>query len=126
MKIIFPSAVLDHFYNPRNCGEIIPADSMGMEEDSGRGIVIKFFIRVKNGVVSETKFKTFGCITSIACASVATELANGKSLEGVLDLSYKDIAEALGGLPEEKMHCSHLAISALHKTIWDYLRRRDL
>lgn len=126
MKIISTSTVLDHFYSPRNCGDIAHADSIGIEEDAERGIVIKFFIKVGNEVVSEIKFKTFGCITSIACASAATELAKGKKLEEALTLSYEDISGALGGIPKEKIHCSHLAISALHKALRNYLNRREL
>jgi nitrogen fixation NifU-like protein len=109
--------VLDHFYNPRNCGEIVPADGTGIAEAANRGIVVKFTVKAMDGVIADIKFKTFGCVTSIASASITTEMAKGKTPEEALALSYDDISKALGGVPREKHYCCRLTISALRDAI---------
>lgn len=117
--------ILDHFYNPRNCGEIPNPDGVGYERIEEHGIAHKITIKVKDGRISDIKFKTAGCISSIASASVMTELVKGKRIEEALSLSEEDVSQALDGLPKEKMYCGELAVSTLHRAIQDHLSKRD-
>lgn len=115
--------ILDHFENPRNCGEIQEANGIGHAGKPSRGITIKMSVKVEKGVIKDVKFKTAGCALSIASASMVTELVKGVTMEEALFLSPKDISQALGGIPEEKMHCSELAVGALYKALADYCTR---
>lgn len=119
--------ILDHFAHPRNAGELPDADGVGTVGHPACGDVVRIYIKVeqKNGqkVISKATFKTFGCTTAIATSSIATELIQGKTIEDAMKIKNKDVAEALGGLPPIKMHCSVLAEDALHAAIADYKRK---
>lgn len=120
---MYSEKVMDHFMNPRNVGEIPDADGIGMEGNPTCGDVMKIFIKVENGRIIDAKFKTFGCGASIAVSSMVTEMVKGKTLEEALQISKETVAEALGGLPPQKMHCSNLGADALKKAIEDYRSR---
>ena len=120
---MYSDLVMDHFTNPRNVGEIPDADGVGMEGNPVCGDVMKIYIKVENGRIKDAKFKTLGCGAAIATSSMVTEMVKGKTLEEAKEISNKAVAEALGGLPPVKMHCSNLAADALHKAIEDYLSK---
>ncbi|MCG8400939.1 MAG: Fe-S cluster assembly scaffold protein NifU [Firmicutes bacterium] len=117
---MYTEKVMEHFENPRNVGEIADADGVGQVGNPTCGDIMKIYIKVNDQKISDIKFKTFGCGAAIATSSVVTELAKGKTIEEALQLSNKAVAEALGGLPPKKMHCSNLAADALHAAIKDY------
>ena len=117
---MYSEKVMDHFTNPRNVGEIENADGVGLVGNPVCGDVMKLFIKVEDGKIADVKFKTFGCGAAIATSSMVTEMVIGKTLEEALAISNKAVAEALDGLPPNKMHCSNLAADALHKAIEDY------
>jgi len=119
----YSDKVMEHFMNPRNVGEIPDADGVGTVGNPVCGDIMKMFIKVKDNVIEDVKFKTFGCGAAIATSSMATELIKGKSIEDALTLTNKAVAEALGGLPAVKMHCSVLAEEAVQAAIDDYLRK---
>lgn len=123
---MYSEKVMDHFMNPRNVGEIPDADGIGMEGNPTCGDVMKIFIKVENGRIIDAKFKTFGCGASIAVSSMVTEMVKGKTLEEALQISKETVAEALGGLPPQKMHCSNLGADALRKAIEDYRSRHPV
>jgi nitrogen fixation NifU-like protein len=120
---MYSEKVMDHFSNPRNVGEIPDADGIGEVGNPTCGDIMKIFIKVKDGVIDDIKFKTFGCGAAIATSSMVTELVKGKTIDEALKISNKTVAEALDGLPSKKMHCSNLAADALHKAIEDYRNR---
>ena len=111
---------MDHFMNPRNVGEIENASGVGTVGNAKCGDIMKIFIKVENDVIVDVKFKTFGCGAAIATSSRATEMVMGKTLDEALSITNKMVAESLGGLPAEKIHCSVLAEEALHAAIQDY------
>jgi len=117
---MYSDLVMEHFRNPRNVGEIKDADGVGMVGNPVCGDVMKMMIKVQENRIVDVKFQTFGCGAAIATSSIATEMVMGKTLEEALELSNKAVAEALGGLPPTKMHCSNLAADAIHKAIDDY------
>jgi len=117
---MYSDLVMEHFRNPRNVGEIPDADGVGMVGNPVCGDVMKMMIKVHDDRIADIKFQTFGCGAAIATSSIATEIVKGKTLEEALSLSNKAVAEALGGLPPAKMHCSNLAADAIHKAIEDY------
>ncbi|MDH7501006.1 MAG: Fe-S cluster assembly scaffold protein NifU [candidate division NC10 bacterium] len=117
---MYTEKVMDHFTNPRNVGEIENADGVGLVGNPVCGDVMKLFIKVEDGRIADAKFKTFGCGAAIATSSMVTEMVKGKTLEEALTISNKAVAEALDGLPPNKMHCSNLAADALHKAVEDY------
>lgn len=112
--------ILDHFENPRNCGEIQQANGIGYAGKPAKGITTKMSVKVEKGVIRDIRFKTAGCALSIASASMVTELVKGATMEEALFLSPADVSQALGGIPEEKMHCSELAVDALYSALTDY------
>jgi len=112
--------VMDHFANPRNVGEIPDADGIGEVGNPVCGDMMTFYIKVKNNRIDDVKFKTFGCGAAIAVSSMVSEMAKGMTLEEAMQISNKDVAEQLGGLPENKLHCSNLGADALHKAIENY------
>ncbi|MDZ7372638.1 MAG: Fe-S cluster assembly scaffold protein NifU [candidate division KSB1 bacterium] len=116
--------VLDHFLNPRNVGTLEDADGVGKVGNPVCGDVMQFFIRVEGDRIVEARFRTFGCGAAIATSSMVTEMVKGKSLREALSISNRAVAEALGGLPPQKMHCSNLAADALRAAIEDYCRRQ--
>ncbi|HPZ43609.1 MAG TPA: Fe-S cluster assembly scaffold protein NifU [Bacillota bacterium] len=122
---MYTEKVMDHFTNPRNVGEIPDADGVGEVGNPACGDIMKIYIKVKDNIIEDIKFKTFGCGAAIATSSMVTEMAKGKSLEEALELSNKQVAEALDGLPPVKMHCSNLAADALHAAINDYRKKQS-
>ena len=118
---MYTEKVMDHFTNPRNVGEIQDADGVGMVGNPICGDVMKITIKVEGDRIKDAKFKTFGCGAAIAVSSMVTELVLGKTVEEALEISNKAVADALGGLPPKKMHCSNLGADALRKAIEDYL-----
>ena len=112
--------VIDHFQNPRNVGVIEDADGVGKVGSPVCGDLMEIFIKVDNSHIADIKFRTFGCGAAIASGSMASEMIKGKSLAEAEALTDEDVARALGGLPEKKMHCSNLAASTLHQAIEDY------
>jgi nitrogen fixation NifU-like protein len=117
----YSDTVMDHFMNPRNVGEIENADGVGEVGNPVCGDMMTFYIDVDDeDRIKDVKFKTFGCGAAIAVSSMVSEMAKGKTLDEALVISRQDVAEQLGGLPENKMHCSNLGADALHKAIEDY------
>jgi len=119
----YSAKVMDHFANPRNVGEFPDADGVGEVGNPACGDIMKMSIKVKDNVIVDVKFKTFGCGAAIATSSISTEMIKGKSVEDALKLTNKAVAEALGGLPPAKMHCSVLAEEAIEAAIDDYLKK---
>lgn len=117
---MYSEKVMDHFTNPRNVGEMEDADGIGEEGNPVCGDAMKIFIKVKDDVITDLKFQTFGCASAIAVSSMVTEMAKGMTLEEASKITKASLAEALDGLPPQKMHCSNLGADALHKAIEDY------
>lgn len=117
---MYTDKVMDHFQNPRNVGEISDADGVGEVGNAVCGDIMKIYLKVEDDRIADVKFKTFGCGAAIATSSMVTEMVKGKTLEEALQITNKAVAEALDGLPPQKMHCSNLAADALHKAIEDY------
>ncbi|PIP67863.1 MAG: Fe-S cluster assembly scaffold protein NifU [Candidatus Omnitrophica bacterium CG_4_9_14_0_2_um_filter_42_8] len=120
----YSEKVMDHFKNPRNVGEIPDADGVGNVGNPVCGDIMRLYIKVKDRIIVDAKFKTFGCGAAIATSSMVTEIVKGKSIDEALKISNKAVAEALGGLPKIKMHCSVLAEEALKSAIEDYLKKK--
>jgi nitrogen fixation NifU-like protein len=116
----YSEKVMDHFMNPRNVGEIEDADGVGSEGNPVCGDMMSFYIKVDDNRLSDVKFKTFGCGAAIACSSMVSEMAKGKTLEEAKKITNADVAAELEGLPKNKLHCSNLGADALHKAIEDY------
>ena len=121
--MLYSEKVMDHFQNPRNVGKMDDADGVGEVGNAVCGDIMKMYIKVKDGIITDVKFNTFGCGSAIATSSMATEMIKGKPIEEALRLSNKAVAEALDGLPPVKMHCSVLAEEALRSAIADYYKR---
>jgi len=121
---LYSDIVMDHFANPRNVGEIEDADGVGEVGNPVCGDMMTFYIKVgPDRTLEDVKFKTFGCGAAIAVSSMVSEMAKGKTIDEALKISRKDVAQELGGLPDNKMHCSNLGADALHKAIEDYLEK---
>ena len=121
----YSEKVMDHFQNPRNVGEIKDADGTGEIGNPVCGDMMSFYIKVKNNIIEDVKFKTFGCGAAIAVSSMVSEMAKGKTLDEALQITNASVAKELGGLPANKMHCSNLGADALHKAIEDYKKRQE-
>jgi len=124
--MIYSEKVMDHFMHPRNVGEIENADGVGEVGNPKCGDIMKIYLKIENDVVTDAKFKTFGCGSAIASSSMATELIKGKKVDEAWELTNKAVAEALDGLPPVKMHCSVLAEEGIHKAINDYRVKKGL
>ena len=122
----YSEKVLEHFRNPRNVGEITDADGVGTVGNPICGDLLTLYIKVKEGKISDIKFKTFGCGAAIATSSMITELAKDKTLEEALKITRDDVANALEGLPPIKMHCSNLAAEGLKEAIKDYYSKTGI
>jgi nitrogen fixation NifU-like protein len=122
---MYSEKVLEHFKNPRNVGELKDADAEGSVGNPVCGDMMTIYIKVKDDRIEDIKFKTFGCGAAIATSSMTTELAKGKTLEEAMEITRKDVAEALDGLPPVKMHCSNLAADALHEAIKNYKEKKE-
>jgi len=123
---LYSDKVMDHFQNPRNVGEIADASGVGEVGNAKCGDIMRMYIKVEDDVITDCKFKTFGCGSAIATSSMATELIKGKPLEEALNLSNKAVVEALDGLPPAKIHCSVLAEQAVRSALSDYYRRQGI
>ncbi len=121
MAPIYSDKVLEHFKNPRNVGEFDNPDGVGVEGNPVCGDLMEIQIKVDNNIITDVRFKTFGCGSAIATSSMVTEMAKGRTLEEALEITRENVAEELGGLPPQKMHCSNLAADALHKAIQNYI-----
>lgn len=117
---MYSAKVMDHFTNPRNVGEMPDADGIGTEGNPVCGDVMKIYIKVSDDKITDAKFQTFGCGAAIAVSSMVTEMVKGLTLDEALKITKASLAEALDGLPPQKMHCSNLGADALHKAIEDY------
>ncbi len=121
---MYSEKVMDHFSNPRNVGEIENPSGTGTVGNAKCGDIMKMDIQVEDGIITDVKFKTFGCGAAIATSSMATELVKGKSVAEALKLTNQAVAEALDGLPPVKMHCSMLAEQAIHAAVKDYVANK--
>jgi len=121
---VYSEQVMEHFRNPRNVGAIEDADGVGKVGNPVCGDIMELSIKVKDGKIEDAKFRTFGCGAAIATSSMVTEMVKGKSIDEALEISNKAVAEALGGLPPVKMHCSVLAEQALRSAIEDYRKKQ--
>ena len=117
---LYSEKVMDHFKNPRNVGVIENADGVGEVGNAKCGDIMRIYLKIDNGIITDVKFETFGCGSAIASSSMATEMIKGKPVSEALKLSNKAVAEALDGLPAYKMHCSVLAEEAITSAAKDY------
>jgi nitrogen fixation NifU-like protein len=115
---------MEHFRNPRNVGEIENADGIGEVGNPVCGDMMTFYIKVDNNILTDVKFKTFGCGAAIAVSSMVSEMAKGKTITEALKITNQMVAQELGGLPQNKLHCSNLGADALHKAIENYLGKK--
>jgi nitrogen fixation protein NifU and related proteins len=122
-EMTYNEMVLEHFTNPRNVGEMENPDGEGMMVSKTCGDMMKVQIRVEDGIISDIKFKTFGCGAAIASSSMATEMVKGKSVEEALKITNKNVLDALGGLPAAKVHCSLLAEQAIRMALDNYMEK---
>lgn len=120
----YSDKVMDHFNHPRNVGEIPDASGVGNVGNPICGDVMRMYLKIENDVIVDAKFKTFGCGAAIATSSMVTEMVKNKTIAEALKISNKAVAEALGGLPPVKMHCSVLAEEALRAALADYYKKQ--
>ncbi|MBU4485052.1 Fe-S cluster assembly scaffold protein NifU [bacterium] len=123
MGLPYSEKVMEHFRNPRNVGEMENPSGVGHVGNPVCGDIMELYIKVENDIITDAKFKTFGCGAAIATSSMVTELVKGKTVDEALSISNRAVAEALGGLPLIKMHCSVLAEEALRSAIDDYKKK---
>ena len=124
--MLYSEKVMDHFRNPRNLGKMDDADGIGEVGNAKCGDIMKMYIKVKDGIIEDVKFNTFGCGSAIASSSMATEMIKGKSIDDALELSNKAVVEALDGLPTHKIHCSVLAEEAVKAAVKDYYDKKGI
>lgn len=124
--MLYTQTVMDHFSNPRNSGTIENADGVGEVGNARCGDIMKIYLKINDGIISDVKFSTFGCASAIASSSVATEMIKGKTIEQALSVSNRDVVEALGGLPAHKIHCSVLAQEAIRAAVKDYYDKNNI
>ena len=123
---MYSEKVMDHFTNPRNVGEIADANAVGEVGNPTCGDIMRIYMKIEDGVITDVKFKTFGCGAAVATSSMATEMVKGKTIAEALALTNKAVAEALDGLPPIKMHCSVLAEDAIKAALIDYYKRQGI
>ena len=123
---LYSEKVMDHFRNPRNVGTIENADGVGEVGNAKCGDIMKIYLKIRDGVIEDVKFETFGCGSAIASSSMATELIKGKPVSEAIALTNKAVAEALDGLPAHKLHCSVLAEEAIKAALKDYYDRQGV
>ena len=121
----YTEKVMQHFMNPHNVGVIKNPDGYGKVGNPSCGDIMEIFIKVDNDIITDVKFRTFGCASAIASSSISTDMIIGKTVEDALKVTNKAVVEALGGLPAVKMHCSVLAEEAIKMAIEDYIAKRD-
>ena len=124
--MLYSEKVMDHFQHPRNLGKMENADGVGEVGNAKCGDIMKVYIKVDDGIITDVKFNTFGCGSAIATSSMATEMIKGKSVEDALELSNQAVVEALDGLPTHKIHCSVLAEEAVKAAVKDYYDRNNI
>ena len=122
----YSEKVMDHFMNPRNVGVMPDADGVGEVGNAKCGDIMKIFIKVKDNIITDISFQTFGCGAAIATSSMATEMVKGKTIQEALEVTNKAVMEALDGLPPVKVHCSLLAEEAIHAALWDYAEKNGI
>ena len=123
--MMYSEKVMDHFQNPRNVGTMEDADGIGKVGNPVCGDMMTFYVKIKDNRIADVKFQTFGCGAAIAVSSMVSEMAIGKTVGEALKITNKSVAEELGGLPKNKMHCSNLGADALHEAIKDYQKRQE-
>ena len=123
---LYSDKVMDHFQNPRNVGKMDDADGVGEVGNAKCGDIMKMYIKVKDGIITDVKFNTFGCGSAIATSSMATELIKGKTIDEALAVTNKQVVDALGGLPAHKLHCSVLAEESIKSAIKNYYDRNGI
>lgn len=124
---MYSEKVMDHFTNPRNVGEIEDPSGVGTVGNAKCGDIMRMYLDIgENGVITDVKFKTFGCGAAVATSSMATELVKGKTVGEALKVTNKAVMEALDGLPPVKVHCSLLAEEAIHAALWDYAEKNNI
>ena len=123
---LYSDKVMDHFQNPRNVGKMDDADGIGEVGNAKCGDIMRMYIKVEDGLITDCKFNTFGCGSAIATSSMATELIKGKPVEEALELSNQAVVEALDGLPPQKIHCSVLAEEAVRAAVKDYYDKNGI
>jgi nitrogen fixation NifU-like protein len=123
--MLYSKKVMDHFAKPQNPGKIEDYDGIGIVGNPKCGDTMEITIKVKDDKIDDIKFRTFGCVSAIATSSVTTVMAKGKTLDEALKLTRKDVADELDGLPPHKMHCSNLAVDALHKAIENFRENKE-
>ena len=121
---MYSEKVMDHFTNPRNAGDLPEADGIGEVGNPVCGDMMTFYIKVQGNKISDVRFKTFGCVAAISVSSMVSEMAIGKTLKEARLITNKSVADALDGLPKEKLHCSNLGAEALAKAIADYEEKK--
>lgn len=127
MSQLYNDTVMDHFLNPRNIGEIENADGIGEVGAASCGDIMKISLKIDDeGIITDAKFRTFGCASAIAASSIATELIKGKTIEEASKLTNQEIVENLNGLPPVKIHCSVLASDAIEAALEDYKKKRQI
>lgn len=124
--MLYSEKVMDHFRNPRNVGEMEDADGIGEVGNAKCGDIMRMYIKVKDNIITDVKFMTYGCGSAIATSSMATELIKGKPISEALELSNKAVVEALDGLPAYKLHCSVLAEEAVKAAVKDYYIKHNI
>ena len=123
---LYTDTVMDHFMHPRNVGEIPDADGVGQVGNAKCGDIMKMYLKIKDGVIEDVKFETFGCGSAIASSSMATEMIKGKTIDEALAVTNRQVVEALGGLPAHKLHCSVLAEEAIKAAVKDYYDKNHI
>lgn len=124
--MLYSEKVMDHFRNPRNVGEIKDADAIGEVGNAKCGDIMRMYLKIKDGIITDVKFMTFGCGSAIATSSMATELIKGKPLKDALKLTNQAVVEALDDLPQHKIHCSVLAEEAIKSAIKNYYDKNNI
>lgn len=124
--MLYSEKVMDHFQNPRNVGKMEDADGIGEVGNARCGDIMRMYIKVDEGIITDVKFNTFGCGSAIATSSIATEMIKGKPIEEALTLSNHAVVEALDGLPAQKIHCSVLAEEAVKAAVKDYYDKNGI
>ena len=123
---LYSDIVMDHFMHPRNVGEIPDADGVGQVGNAKCGDIMKMYLKIKDNVIQDVKFETFGCGSAIASSSMATEMIKGKTVDEALAVTNRQVVDALGGLPAHKLHCSVLAEESIKSAVKDYYDRNGI
>lgn len=124
--MLYSEKVMDHFRNPRNVGEIENADAIGEVGNAKCGDIMRMYLKIDNGIITDVKFMTFGCASAIATSSIATEMIKGQPVDKALELTNQAVVDALGGLPQHKIHCSVLAEEAVKAALKNYYDKNGI